>query len=45
VFLTRQGRLLLRVNRFLPWLVDRIMRRKVKAIFKHEPKAVPAAVS
>jgi short-subunit dehydrogenase len=45
VFLTRQGRLLLRVNRFLPWLVDRIMRRKVKAIFKDEPKAVPATVS
>lgn len=45
VFLTRQGRLLLRVNRFLPWLVDRIMRRKVKNLFKDEPKAVPASVS
>jgi len=45
VFLTRQGRLLLRVNRFLPWLVDRIMRRKVKALFKDEAKAVAAPVS
>ncbi|MBM4097450.1 MAG: SDR family NAD(P)-dependent oxidoreductase [Planctomycetes bacterium] len=45
VFLTRQGRLLLLVNRFLPWLVDRIMRRKVKNLFKDEPKAAPQAVS
>ncbi|MFM7539747.1 MAG: SDR family NAD(P)-dependent oxidoreductase [Planctomycetota bacterium] len=45
VFLTRQGRLLLLVNRFLPWLVDRIMRRKVKNLFKDEPKAAPQPVS
>jgi len=45
VFLTRQGRLLLLVNKYLPWMVDRIMRRKVKALFKDEAKAVTAPVS
>ena len=36
VFLTRQGRLLLLVNKLFPWLVDRIMRRKVRTLFKEE---------
>ena len=35
-FLTRQGRLLLLVNKLFPWLVDRIMRRKVRTLFKEE---------
>ena len=36
VFLTRQGRLLLAINKFFPWMVDRIMRRKVRTLFKEE---------
>src|SRR5260370_21174956 len=33
VTLTLQGRLLVLVNRFFPWLVDRITRKKVRALF------------
>jgi short-subunit dehydrogenase len=36
VTLTGQGRLLLLVKRFLPWLVDRIARRKVRSLFQNE---------
>ena len=46
VFLTRQGRLLLWINMLFPWLVDRIMRKKVRTLFKDEIQAsqTPAAV-
>jgi len=40
--------LLLLVNKLFPWLVDRIMRRKVRALFKDEIAArenqVPVSV-
>jgi short-subunit dehydrogenase len=44
VFLTRQGRLLLLVNKLFPWLVDRIMRRKVRTLFKEEIAAREAGI-
>ncbi|HVS36310.1 MAG TPA: SDR family oxidoreductase [Gemmataceae bacterium] len=36
VTLTLQGRLLVLVSRLLPWLVDSIARRKVRALFRDE---------
>jgi short-subunit dehydrogenase len=34
--LTTQGRLLVLVSRFLPWLADRVAARKVRALFRDE---------
>jgi short-subunit dehydrogenase len=36
VTLTFQGRLLVLVKRFCPWLVDMVMRRKVRSLFRQE---------
>jgi short-subunit dehydrogenase len=36
VTFTLQGRLLLLVNRFFPWFVDRMTRRKVRQLFQEE---------
>jgi short-subunit dehydrogenase len=41
VTLTLQGRLLVLVNRFFPWLVDRITRKKVLALFASQGAASP----
>jgi short-subunit dehydrogenase len=39
VTFTLQGRLLLLVNRFFPWFVDMMTRRKVRQLFKEEIEA------
>jgi short-subunit dehydrogenase len=45
------GRLIVLVNRFFPWFVDWVMRRKVRSLFRqeiaerklHEPRALASA--
>ena len=36
ITLTFQGKLLLLVNRFFPWIVDRVTKRKVRGLFQEE---------
>lgn len=38
IALTLKGRLLLLVNKFLPWIIDRVARKKVRELYKEEPK-------
>lgn len=42
IVLGREARWMLRVNRFLPRLVDRLMARRVRALYAHESKEVQA---
>lgn len=42
IVLGREARWLLRVNRFLPRLVDRLMARRVRALYANEPQELQA---